>query len=107
MTSAAQIILAAIPDATGDDIEHVLWARTPFPVGRVTAQSLYRAASGWARAGRNGIQLCDHCRNPVAPGRKNECDGCGSALDGFRAESHAKWFPTAAALTPASSAGKE
>lgn len=93
MTKASEIVRAAIPDASDDDIEHVLWARTPFPVGQVSPQSLYRAASGWDRAGKHGLQLCDHCHNVVAPGRQFECEACGSALDKLRAETHAKWNP--------------
>lgn len=81
MTSVAQIIKAAIPGADEHLINHILWGRTPFPCGRITAQSLYRAASAFRRAKEQGFQLCDHCHNPAEP-HKYECRRCRAALSG-------------------------
>ena len=44
------VIKAAIPGADEFVCDHVLWGRTPFPMGKVTARSLYRAASRLRRA---------------------------------------------------------
>lgn len=62
-----QIIKAAIPDADASLCEHILWGRTPFPFTKLTAQSLYRAASRFRRASANGVRLCDCCDNPARP----------------------------------------
>lgn len=74
-----QIIRAAIPGADEDTVDHVLWGRTPYPVGRITAKSLFKAASGFRRAAANGIHLCDHCHSMALPDRF-ECGPCGVAL---------------------------
>lgn len=74
----AQIIRAAIPDADDATCEAILWGRTPFPMGAITARSLYKAASGSVRAGRNGRQLCDWC-NRIAVNRWT-CERCDAAL---------------------------
>ena len=59
--NASQIIRAAIPGADVDTVDHVLWARTPFPVAKIDAKMLYRAASGLQRASAKGHRLCDFC----------------------------------------------
>jgi hypothetical protein len=41
----AQIIRAAIPEADEVLCDHILWGRTPFPMGAITAQSLFKAAN--------------------------------------------------------------
>lgn len=74
-----EIVRAAIPDASESLCSHILWGRTPFPMGRVTARDLYRAASAFRRAKEHGFQLCDHCHNPAEPG-KFECRRCRAAL---------------------------
>lgn len=78
----AQIVLAAMPDATEADVEHVLWARTPFPF-EISARMLYRAASRYKRAAANNIRLCDHCNNPAVSGQW-ACERCTKALARFR-----------------------
>lgn len=77
--TGAQIIRAAIPGADDGLCEHILWGRTPFPVGRVTARDLYRAASGFHRAAVKGVQLCDFCEKPVDPDAY-VCERCSNAL---------------------------
>jgi hypothetical protein len=65
MTTVAEVIRAAIPDASESVIDHVLWARTPYPAGAVRAKDLYQAASGFIRAHRKGRALCDFCERPA------------------------------------------
>jgi hypothetical protein len=57
MTKIADVIKAAIPDADQSLCEHILWGRTPYPMGRVSARSLYQAASGFRRACDNSIRF--------------------------------------------------
>ena len=83
MTTAAEVVLAAIPDADKDVVDYVLWGRTPFPVGRVTARSLYKAASGFKRACDHKLRLCDHCHRPAMTGEW-ECSHCRAVLDQAR-----------------------
>lgn len=76
--NAETIISAAWPDAKKETIEHILWARTPFPF-KLTPRILYHAASRLRRACANGRTLCDHCDNEAEPG-KMECYKCRNAL---------------------------
>lgn len=77
--NAAAIVRAAIPQADNDLVDHVLWGRTCFPFGRVTARDLYRAASRLARAQAGGHVLCDLCDNRALPTRYT-CQQCAAAL---------------------------
>ena len=77
--TGAEIVRAAIPGASSELCEHILWGRTPFPCGRVTARDLYRAASGFHRAAVKSVQLCDFCEKPVADDAY-VCDRCANAL---------------------------
>jgi len=79
---ADQIIRAAIPDANDSLCEHILWGRTPYPMGRITARSLYRAADRFRRAQENGVQLCSFCDN-AADGMA--CRKCDAVLSGRKA----------------------
>ena len=81
MSSAGEIVRAAVPDATDDFISYVLWERTPYPVGAVTAQQLYKAASGAARAYRNGILLCYFCHNKLEAPDKLVCSTCKKVVE--------------------------
>ena len=56
-----RIIKAAIPDASDDLIDHIIWDRTAYPFERMTPRLLYRAASRWRRASEGGKQLCEMC----------------------------------------------
>lgn len=73
------IIQAAIPGASADLCEHIIWGRTPFPCGPITAKSLYQAARRFKRAADHGIQLCDFCDNIAAKGEWC-CEKCNAAL---------------------------
>lgn len=55
------VIRAAMPQASADLCEHIIWGRTPYPCGQITAKSLYRAAHGFKRATDGGRRLCDCC----------------------------------------------
>ena len=77
-----EVIRNAIPDAPDGVCEHILWGRTGFPGFWHTdnpAKEIYRAAHGYQRACTNGIDLCDHCHNPVMAG-KYTCKKCFEAL---------------------------
>ena len=74
-----QIIKAAIPHATDRLMDYIVWGRTPFPCGPVSAKQLYKAASGYQRATANNIILCEFCDNK-APTGKYACDRCESVL---------------------------
>lgn len=77
-----QVIQAAIPNASPELCDFVLWERTPYPMGKVTARSLYRAASRLRRAQEHGILLCEMCD---WPGKERGfviiCERCAEALD--------------------------
>jgi hypothetical protein len=76
--NAADCIRAAIPDADAAPCDHIVWGRTPFPVGAVTARDYYKAASRWKRAQDHGIRLCDFCDNIAVDGWN--CQACIDAL---------------------------
>lgn len=79
MHSALDIVRAAIPDATCAVAENILWERTCFPVGRVTARDLYRAASRVRRCAAQGTRMCDFCDRLVGDEAKL-CARCERAL---------------------------
>ena len=76
--NVSQIIRAAIPEASDELCEHILWSRTPFPVGAVNAKSLYCAASRLDRAHKHGLVLCEFCDNVRT--HKWTCDRCEEYL---------------------------
>ena len=82
--NAVDIVRAAIPDAGEDVVSHILWGRTPFPCGPITAQSLYRAASSWRRACDNGLRLCELCHRVAVDNWT--CQNCEDALERIRRE---------------------
>lgn len=82
MTTYADVIRAAMPDASQDECEWVLWERTPYPMGHVTARSLFKAASRFGRATASGIRLCELCNNRAED--KWTCGACQRALAACR-----------------------
>jgi len=84
-----EIVLAAIPNADESVIDHVLWGRTPFPCGAITAKSLYKAAYQYKRAADSKIRLCDFCSRRAEP-NKWLCGKCSRMLDGIRDENETK-----------------
>lgn len=83
--NAERIIKAAIPDADDSVMSHILWGMTPYPCGRITAKSLYKAASRFKRATANSITLCDLCDNKAVEGGYN-CQKCLDALERIRVQ---------------------
>lgn len=81
--TTSDVIRAAIPDADDALCSHILWGRTPYPMGTITARGLYKAASGFARAGANNRRLCDHCHREALSG-KWECQRCQDVLEAAR-----------------------
>jgi hypothetical protein len=79
MTTFAQVVKAAVPGASDDFIEHIIWGRTPYPCGAITAKSLYKAASQYNRAYQHHIRLCDWCHRP-AELNDYMCKHCNDAL---------------------------
>ena len=73
-----QVIKNAIPDATKSEMVYILWFRTPFPCGSITARSLYKAAPAYLRAYNNDVKLCEWCHNKVDT--KTLCSRCQKAL---------------------------
>jgi len=73
------IIRAAIPDATDEVCEWILWERTPFPVGAISARSVYRAAARVRRAAAGKKRLCELCDRLAEPG-KWICHRCKDAI---------------------------
>jgi hypothetical protein len=65
----SSIIQAGYPCATDEDITYILWSRTPYPIGAVTAKSLYNASRRVWRAHTHNIRLCDCCNNRASRGR--------------------------------------
>jgi len=80
MTTIHEIIRAAKPEASDEFCEHIIWGRTPYPVGRVTPKALYKAASGYVRAYRKNTRLCELCHRIVTDQKRYVCDRCESVL---------------------------
>lgn len=73
------VVEAAIPGASAELCDHVLWTRTSFPAGAVSAPDVYKAASRMRRAQVNGLRLCEWCDRIASEGRWT-CVGCQQAL---------------------------
>ena len=62
--TAYDVVRNAIPDATDDLCEFIIWARTGYPSFWKTdnpVKEIYQAANRWARAKQNGRRLCEYC----------------------------------------------
>jgi len=79
MTTVAEIVRAAVPSADADYVDFIMWARTPYPCGKVTPRDIYKAASGHRRAFEHGLRLCDHCDHLAMPDQW-ECAECAAIL---------------------------
>lgn len=77
--TAAEVIRKAIPDASTDMCEYILWERTPYPMGQVTARSLYKVASRAKRAWDHRLTLCQLCDRKVE-GKRIVCRRCERIL---------------------------
>lgn len=78
----ADIIRAAIPGASDELCEFVLWERTVFPCDGIDARTLYKTASRTRRAAEHGIKLCDFCDNRAI--FTGLCRQCHEAMCGER-----------------------
>lgn len=74
-----EIIKNAIPEATEELCEYILWGRTPYPCGEIDARSLYKAAYRVKRAHDKGNRLCEFCDRIVTTQRM-ACTRCDKAL---------------------------
>ena len=79
MTTVAEVVRAALPDANEELCDFILWCRTPFPAGAISAKSLYQAARRWGRAQDHNLRLCEMCDRLAEPG-KDLCQNCDVAL---------------------------
>jgi len=77
-TTIGDVISAGFPNATHDDMEDILWGRTPFPFTKVTAKELYKVSFQFYRASKNGLRLCDFC-NDVALPNDTLCHRCAAS----------------------------
>lgn len=82
LASPYQILLKAMPNATDNQIFHIIWSRTSYPFGKVSARDLVKAAYRYQRAFNNGLMLCDHCDRLAT--KFCMCDVCRTALERAR-----------------------
>jgi hypothetical protein len=75
-----EVVRKAIPNASDELVDFIVWNRTPYPIGRVTAESLYKAADRFERARRKGIYLCTFCDNKVENIKQMTCKRCEESL---------------------------
>ncbi len=70
------IVHVVNPKASQDDVEEIVWSRTPYPFGMPSAKSFYKEVTRFYRAKKNGIRLCDFCNNIAMTGDIvcNKCD---------------------------------
>lgn len=86
MTTIAEVVKAAIPDATPEIIDWVLWERTPYPCGKVSAKKIYKASSSFVRASVSGIKQCELCSKGRVFGEGFVCSRCKKQLARYRDE---------------------
>ncbi len=77
------IIRNAIPSADDELCNHILWGRTPFPAGSITARDLYQAARRLDRATKNKKILCELC-DRIAAENSYTCLHCDDVLSKLR-----------------------
>ena len=78
--NAVQIVRAAMPGASVEMCDFVIWERTPYPCAAVTPKSLFKAAARWRRASAAGRWLCSFCDNEIDAQQKWTCDTCRKAV---------------------------
>jgi hypothetical protein len=57
-----ELAKAALPGASNEDADYVLWNHTAFPF-ETSPRALYRSLSSYRRAAANGRRLCTTCNN--------------------------------------------
>ena len=75
----AEIVSTVNPNATKEDMEYIVWTRTPFPFGILSVKILYEETSRYFRAKKNNIRLCDFCDN-IAMSGDIVCKKCDNLL---------------------------
>ncbi len=79
MTTFAEAVQAAIPEADDELVDFVMWSRTAYPAITPTAREVYRAANRLRRATAAGRRLCDWCVRLADP-PDYCCPSCAKAL---------------------------
>ena len=79
MTTALEIVRASNPGCTEEFAGYILWDRTPCMMRDVDAQELHKFASGYARARKRGVSLCDMCERVVTD-QGGLCINCAKAM---------------------------
>jgi hypothetical protein len=77
----AQIITNAIPDVDEKGIDYIMWERTPYPCGSLTARDLYTIARRTQRAYFNKIRLCDFCNRKIDIKKETLCVNCSKKMN--------------------------
>ena len=72
------IIRKAIPDASEELCDFIIWGRTAFPAGPLTAKLLYQAAARYQRAEANHRVICEFGDNLAT--KESLCQSCATAL---------------------------
>lgn len=73
------IIKGAIPNADESLCEYLLWGRTAYPFGKITARTIYKAANRYRRAKSKNLRLCEFC-DRIAEANTMVCQKCHIAL---------------------------
>ncbi len=79
MTTFAEAVQAAIPEADDRTVDYVTFCRTSFPFGNVGVREVYRAAARVRRADEKGLRLCVWC-NRLAEPPDDTCPTCAKAM---------------------------
>ena len=74
------IIRYAIPNASDEVCEWIIWDRTAYPFVPLTAKEIYKAAARVQRATNGKKQLCDLCDRLAEP-KMGLCKKCREALN--------------------------
>lgn len=83
----SEVIRNAIPNASEELCDYILWERTPYPVGEITARSLYSAAMRYHRAYSTGKKLCTFCDRIATTGKNIPvCGWCEAVFSKLRAQ---------------------
>lgn len=77
-----ELAKAAMPGATDEEADYVLWNHTPFPF-ETSPRVLYKRVAGYRRACANGKRQCETCFR-LAKGGDWNCERCAEILRGAR-----------------------
>lgn len=74
-----EVMRKAQANITEDEAEFILWERTPYPVGGITAKSLYQATRRFYRVIKNHRKCCELCDN-LAKENDSLCERCARVI---------------------------